>query len=79
MFFVKVKWQIINEEGILDLEKVVFCNNHSNNCLRHVSEWKLGPMGEFVEARDIYTVSSIFCGLLSNHKRENCLHSGETR
>ena len=37
MLFVTVKWQVINAEGILELDKLFVCKNHSNNDFRHIS------------------------------------------
>lgn len=46
-------------EGILDLEKVVFYNNHSNNYFRHISEWMLGPTGESLSRHGMFTQSQV--------------------
>lgn len=54
MLFVTVKWQVINAEGILELDKLFVCKNHSNNDFRHISKWMLKPRRNSLQRNGIF-------------------------
>ena len=61
----------INAEGIVELEKSLFCNNHSNSDFRHISEWMLKPKRDSLLRDRIFTQSQVSSRrLLITYKRE---------